>query len=142
MKTEKIEFNSAKKKIATLWFLLVCLIFVLMFIQTLMGKYENKVSEAWGWLFPSVLPTLSLILTVFIFDIKNPQNQAMRVDRFYFRLVYFLSFFYLVLILFILLLQPVTGKPIIFLMKDSSIYLGPFQGIISGSMGLFFVKKA
>jgi len=137
----KIEFNIAKKHLATLWFVLVGLIFILMFTQTLMGKYENKVSEAWGWLFPSVLPTLSLIITVFVFDIGHQQNKVLRVDKFYYRMVFGLSLFYLFTLFAILLLQPVIGVPIITLMKDSSMYLGPFQGLISASMGLFFIKK-
>jgi hypothetical protein len=137
----KIEFILAQKKLATLWFVFVSLIFVIMFLQTFSGKYETKISEAWGWLFPTVFPTLSLIITVFVFEIRNPQKQALRVDRFYFRFVFYLSLFYLVLIMAILLLQPIYGDPIISVMKDSNIYLGPFQAIVTGAMGLFFIKK-
>jgi hypothetical protein len=137
----KIDYLLAKKNLATLWFVLVGLVFILMFIQTLSGKFEDNVNEAWGWLFPTVLPTLSLILTVFVFDIRNTQKQVLKVDRFYFRLVFSLSLFYMILILSILLLQPFFGQPIISLMKGSNIYLGPIQAIITGAMGLFFIKK-
>ena len=137
----KIDYFLAKKNLATLWFVLVGLVFLLMFFQTLNGKFEKNVNEAWGWLFPTVLPTLSLILTVFVFDMRNTQKQVVKVDRFYFRLVFSLSLFYMIIILLILLSQPFTGQPIITLMKDSNIYLGPIQAIISGAMGLFFVKK-
>lgn len=137
----KIDYLLAKKNLATLWFVLVGLVFLLMFFQTLNGKFEQDVNEAWGWLFPTVLPTLSLILTVFVFDMRNTQKQVVKVDRFYFRLVFSLSLFYMIIILLILLSQPITGQPIIILMKVSNIYLGPIQAIITGAMGLFFVKK-
>jgi len=142
MTNTKIEFSAAKKKIAVLWFIFVGCIFVLMFIQTMTGKYEDKDTEAWGWLFPSVIPTLSLILSVFLFDIQSEDSKVFNIDRFYFRLVFFLSIFYLSVILLILLIQPLLNdQPLISLMKNSSIYLGPFQGVISGAMGLFFIKK-
>ena len=137
----KIDYLLPKKNLATLCFVLVGLVFLLMFFQTLNGKFEQDVNEAWGWLFPTVLPTLSLILTVFVFDMRNTQKQVVKVDRFYFRLVFSLSLFYMIIILLILLSQPITGQPIIILMKVSNIYLGPIQAIITGAMGLFFVKK-
>ena len=137
----KIDFFSAQKQLATLWFVSAGLIFIFMFLQTLNGKYETMTNEAWGWLFTSVLPTLSLILSVFLFDIRNPEKQVSMVDRFYFRFVFFLTFFYFLIILAILLSQPLIDKPIISLMKDSTIYLGPFQAVITGAMGLFFIKK-
>lgn len=137
----KIDFFSAQKQLATLWFVSAGLIFIFMFVQTLNGKYETMANEAWGWLFTSVLPTLSLILSVFVSEIRNTQKLALKVDRFYFRFVFFLTFFYFIIIVAILLSQPIIDRPIISLMKDSTIYLGPFQAVITGAMGLFFIKK-
>lgn len=136
-----MEFIKAKKKIASFWFVFCGIIFVLMIVQSLNGKFEDKVSEAWGWIFPSILPTLSLILGVFLIDIKNSFIKKKTIDIFYYRLTLGLSFFYLFTVLSILLSQPLIGKPIISLMKESNIFLGPIQGLVNVSMGLFFIKN-
>ena len=138
----KITFNEAKKKLATTWFVAAGIIFILMFLQTLGGKFDPYANEAWGWLFANILPSLTLIITVFVADIKISKAKDKKVDSFYYRLVFYISLFYFSTMLFLILLQPLlSSNGIIEVMKKSSIYLGPFQGIVSGAMGLFFVKK-
>lgn len=136
-----MDFNKAKKKLATLWLVMSGLIFVLMIILTNGQRFESKVDEAWSWLLPSILPTLSLILGVFVYESQQENKTTRVVDKFYFRITYMLSLFYLLLFLTMPLIQPATGKPLIFLMKQSGVYLGPLQGLVSASMGIFFLKK-
>jgi len=136
-----MEFTKAKKNIAVLWFIASGIIFLLMIAQSFSGKFENKIDEAWGWIFPSIIPTLSLILGVFFVDMKNSLTVKKNIDNFYFKLTIYLSAFYLLSILSILLLQPLINKPIIPLMKQSNIFLGPFQGLVTASIGLFFIKN-
>jgi hypothetical protein len=136
-----IEFSKAKKLIATLWFIGGAILFFLILVQTITGKFEDKIQEAWGWFLPLILPNLTLMIGVFANDIKTLSTQDVTVDNFYYRLTFALSFFYLLSILLIFLLQPIISFPIIELMHNSSIFLGPFQGLVSLSIGLFFVNK-
>ncbi len=138
----KIEMIKAKKKIATLWFIFSGVILLLIMIQSIMGRFETKSDEAWGWILPTIIPTLSLILSIFIVDIRNTRSSKIFVDIFYYRLTISFSAFYLLTVLLIILLQPFTGTPIITLMKNSNIFLGPFQGLVSSSMVFFFFKES
>ena len=136
-----INFSKAKKKIATLWFVYCALLFLLFFLQSISGKFEDKNQEAWGWFLALIMPNLTLMISVFAYDISNPGVETSQIAIFFYRLTFSLSLFYLSAILLILLLQPLTEKSITQLMNESSIFLGPFQGLVSGSIGLFFVNK-
>lgn len=139
-----IEFSKAQKRIATLWFLSSLIIFFVFFLQTVFGKFENNIKEAWGWLLPLVLPNLTLMLSIFFSDLhqqKKSEYNLFETDIFFYRLTLGISFFYLGTILLIILLQPLSTKSIFQLMSDSSIFLGPIQAIVSGSIGLFFINR-
>jgi H+/Cl- antiporter ClcA len=53
-----------------------------------------------------------------------------------------LSMAYLVAVLLVIALQPLAPVPPLELMTQSNIWLGPFQGLVAGTMGAFFVKAA
>jgi hypothetical protein len=137
----KMNFSKAKRKIATFWFIFSSVLFLMIFFQSLAGKFESKNQEAWGWFLSAIMPNLTLMISVFIFDIRATEPDTSEIDIFYYRLTIGLSCFYLGIILLLILLQPLTNKSIIQLMNESSIFLGPFQGLVSGSIGLFFVNK-
>lgn len=63
MKT--IDFEKAKQRIALVWFILSPVIIILVLLLEINGKFTSKSSEAWGWLFSNILPTLTLMLSVF-----------------------------------------------------------------------------
>lgn len=133
-----INFTAAKKKLATLWFILAGIIILVMILMSF-NKIKAFLDVAWSWLFPNILPSLSLILTVFLIDIQQ-KNEEKKVDRFYFRLAFLISTFYLLAILGILL-SAGFGFNLKEAMESSNFYLGPLQGIVGASLGLFFYKK-
>lgn len=129
----------AKKKLATIWFIYGGILFILILVQSLLGKYEDKVNEAWSWFFPNVIPTLSLMISIFLFDVRKKKSNK-TVDVFYYRIPLWLSVIYLSAILLTILVQPFTSYSIIKSMSVSNFYLGPFQGLITASIGFLFVK--
>ncbi|AZA89659.1 Uncharacterised protein [Chryseobacterium nakagawai] len=136
----KISFETAKRKLSIPWFTASSILFIIMFMQTIGGKFEDKNIEAWGWFTQNLLPTLSLIITVFVTDL-NTENSDKEVEKFYFNLAFGLSIFYLLVVLSVLLAQPLSSKGMIPWLQSSSIYLGPFQGLVAATVGMFFLKK-
>lgn len=137
---KNINFYEGQRKIAYMWFGFSAILFLLIFLQYILGKFENKNQEAWGWFFGLILPNLTLMLTVFVTDTNNKDDTS-EIRMFYYRLTAGLSIFYFMSISLIILLQPMIQKPIIQLMSESNLFLVPIQGVVSGSIGLFFVKK-
>lgn len=136
-----IPFNRAKNGLATLWFTGGAIIIVLMFLQTVFGKFEDQSNDAWSWILSNLMPSLSLILSTFLSDINATKRNTRRVDSFYYYLALGISIFYLLLLLMLIALEPLTDHTILELMHDSGIYLGPLQGLATAAMGMFFFKK-
>jgi hypothetical protein len=131
-----------KRWLASVWFIGGGLVFFIVLVQTLLGRYGDDGNEIWGWLLPTVVPTLSLIIGVMVFDAVQNENTQRKVDRFLFRLTVGLSAAYLAAVFLVIALQPLAAAPPLQLMTQANIWLGPFQGLVAAAMGSFFVKAA
>lgn len=129
-----------KQRLAVLWFCGAGVLFFLMLSQTILGRYGDKSSEAWSWLLPTIMPTLSLMIGVLVMDALGRGIKIMEVDVFLFKLTFGLSSAYLAAVLLIVLLQPLSTLSPFELMSQSNLWLGPFQGLVAAAMGAFFVK--
>lgn len=137
----KISFENAKRKLSQPWFVAAAILFIIMFLQTIGGKFEDKNVEAWGWLTQNLLPTLSLIIAVFVTE-SSVESMDKEIEKFYFNLAFGMSIFYLCIVVGVLLSGPFSSKGLIEWLQSSSIYLGPFQGLVVATIGIFFIKKS
>lgn len=135
-----LSFEKCKKNLALLWFIACGLLFILLLVQTFTDKHGEAVNKVWNWLLGAVLPTLSLMVGAFVADFGSEVEER-KVGSFLYRLAFGLSLFYLLVVASVFLVQPVTGKPAIELMNQSSVYLTAFQGLVAAVIGVFFVKK-
>lgn len=129
-----------KRRLAALWFIGAGIIFFLIFGQTALGKYGDKASEAWSWILPTIMPTLSLIVGVMVMDTLAKNVKQTNVDTFFFKLTFGVSAAYLLAVLLTLLIQPFSTLTAFELMSQSNFWLGPFQGLVAAVLGAFFVK--
>lgn len=135
---KEITFFHAQKKIALLWFVFCGVIFLLLFLQTNLDKFEEHTNEIWNWILPNLVPTLSLILSVFIAEQNKKPYIKKYVSMFYYRLVYGVSLVYLSTIFLLIILNPLFEKTFLEMIKESVYYLMPFQGLIGLTLGYFF----
>lgn len=137
----KVLMMSAKKRLAILWFVAFTLIFILILLQTIRGVYQDHTSEAWSWFLPTIIPTLSLMIAVFVSDALGISKDAHYVDRFFYRLTFFLSFFYLLIVGATIIAQVFSEKWPWELLQQSNLWLGPLQGLVIGALVVFFRQK-
>lgn len=135
-----LPMRRCKRRLASVWFVLAGLIFLLLVIQSVMGHYGARATDAWGWFLPNVMPTLSLIVGVLVLDQLGGGVKTRTADAFLYRLALWLSCAYLLLILLSILIQPFAPLPPLDLMQQSNLWLGPLQGLVAGALGAFFVK--
>lgn len=135
-----LPMTRCKRRLATIWFVLAGLIFLLLVVQTVMGYYGRGATDAWGWFLPNVMPTLSLIVGVLVLDQMGRGVKTRTADAFLYRLALGLSCAYLLLILLSILVQPFAPLPPLELMQQSNLWLGPLQGLVAGALGAFFIK--
>lgn len=135
-----IKFDKAKKNMAILWLIFAAMIFTIFIIMTF-TKFQNYDQTAWNWLLPSLLPTLSLIIGVLVTDSSSKTDLDVTVGRFYYIIAMGCSVFYLTLLLGLILLHSEMSIDIETMFKRSNIFLGPLQGLVSASIGIFYYKS-
>jgi membrane protease YdiL (CAAX protease family) len=136
----KVPMERCQRNLAILWFVGGGILLILLVIQTMGNHYLDKDNEAWGWLLPNLLPTLSLIIGVLMADTFGRGSKGKQVDTFVYRLALAVSVVYLLLVLLPILAQPVVSYAPLDLLKRSNLWLGPLQGLVSATIGAFFVK--
>jgi hypothetical protein len=129
-----------KRWLAGLWFIAAGILFFIFIFQTLLDHYGARTRDAWGWFLPTISPTLSLILSVLVMDALGKGMKTEKTSIFIFCLSFGLSLAYLVAVGATIFIQPFIKSPPVELMEMSNIFLGPFQGFVSASLGVFFVK--
>lgn len=140
MSIQKLSYTKSKQKLAVLWLIFSGVLFLLLIVQTILEKHGANNEAAWNWLLGALLPTLSLMIGAFVADFGKATPDK-EVGKFLFRLAFYMSLFYLIVVAILMLGQPATGKPITNLIESFSIPLQAFQGLVSLILGVFFVKN-
>ena len=135
-----------KKWLAGVWFSLAAILFLIMVTTTTVGAYQDQdIAEGvWSWFLPSVMPTISLMIAVLVADNQGNVTQPRTADRFLFFLSLGLSAFYLLLLVLVIFLQPVTNTFVdapLEGFKKSNLWLGPLQGLVAAALGAFFINR-
>jgi hypothetical protein len=127
-------------RLAGVWLAGAGAVFVLMFVQTVGGKYGGQTQRAWGWFMPAVVPSLSVILSAIAYGALKP-TATQSVDARAYRVTLVLSSFYLLAVLATLLAQPLSAAPPLEFIEGSNLWLGPMQGLVGVGLGAFFTSK-
>ena len=149
-----ISLDSARWKLALIWFPACGLVFLILIGQSIGQVYGDELQRVWSWALPNFLPTLALMVSVFAADALRPYEStaAAFVRKSFYLLSAWLSGFYLFVFLLSFLVQPflqlirggtaVDAAERIELLETSNYWLGPLQGIVVLSLGvLFFLKE-
>lgn len=134
---ESVELYRCQKKLAALWLVGSAIPLLTILIQSLTGFWQDKDQEAWGWVLPALLPTLTLIVGSVVLTDNKPESEKRDVPRLTYRIAFSISTFYLFVVL--LTLGSVAGKPQpLEPLHRSSWLLGAVQGLVGTSLGVFF----
>jgi len=138
--------DRVRTRLAVLWVSGFCLVLSLVVLQTLNGRYGDHVQEAWTWLMPNLMPTIGTILAGLGYTALDPHRSRAMVRSSFYLLAYWLSLFYLALVLLTILIAPtrpegVTGKGAVELMHTANLWLGPLQGMVATALGVLFASK-
>jgi hypothetical protein len=150
-----LPLETARWRLAMVWFPSCGLIFLIMIAQSIGGAYGSELGRAWGWVLPTFLPTLALMISVFAADALSPPATGAGgpvVRRAFARLATALSVFYILAILVALLAQPIYGSYVggadptsarLDLLETSNLWLAPLQSLVVAAIGvLFFLKES
>ena len=134
--------KQCRQRLAIIWLVCSSILFAILIAQTIFKHYGDKGGEAWSWFLPMIMPTLTLMITVVVSDYLDKTISAPVEGRFMYVLCALLSVSYLFVLGLTFFLSPLSPWTPLELMKQSSLYLGPFQGLVAGALGAFFVSKS
>lgn len=128
-----------RKKLLQLWLIFTAALVLLIFVQTLTGKFEDIEMKAWGWVFAHLLPALLLLLAAVLLN-KNPSKVLMLTT---FRAVYAAALAYLLLLTLTLLALPMAtvNWSIEEYLAKSYTWLLPFQASLLLAFALMYFRK-
>ena len=137
----KIEMTKCKKGLGILWLSGAGIIFVILLGQSIFGHYGKRTNEAWHWFLPTVMPTLSLIVSAWVIDARGKAVKQKPISKFIYKGTWGLSTFYLIVVLLSILAQPFILMSPVEWLNQSDLWLGPLQGLVIAATGIFFLKK-
>jgi hypothetical protein len=146
-----ISLETARLRLALVWFLASAVVFLILAVQSILGVYESSVQRAWSWALPNLVPSLALMVSVFAADALRPykDTRQLKVRRPFFKVSFGLSIFYLVTIIATILSQPLVltlraEEKIshVQVLEISNLWLAPLQGLVVSALGvLFFLRE-
>ena len=136
--------GTAEWRLGIVWMIGSGLLFLVLVAQSMGDYYDPRTEEAWGWFLPAVMPTLSLIVGTLFGDTAKPAVRRQRIQPRLFRLAVALSVFYLLAVAASVFTAPLVARNVtpLDLMQLSNLWLGPLQGIVAGSLGVFYRQSA
>lgn len=123
------------------WTILSAIIVLIIFLQTMLGRFAGEPLPAWVWVMLSLLPATLVIYT----GIYLGKNGTKVVHQSTFQWIYFTAILYLLLVLGTLLALPFAIINNDFTLpgyfQTSYAWLLPFQGVLILALSLLFFRK-
>jgi hypothetical protein len=141
----QLDFETCKRRLAVLWLLAAGFITTLLVLGSVLGKFQmdgvDKTMLAWQWFLPTLVPTLSVMVTMVVFDARRQSVKQWKVDAFYYRLTRNLSSFYFTIVFIVYAAVVLPDVPNMRAFDTSNWFLPPLQGLLSSSLGVFFLER-
>ena len=137
---ERMDLQAAQQKLVLIWLIGSAPVLVLMMVRTL-GPNSEGIERVWGWLLPTIMPTLSLVVGTYAATALTESDGHRTVDVLFFRVGVALSVAYLLIVTLAIALYPFSPPPALLTLDRIGIVLGPVQGLVSACLGVFFVSQ-
>jgi hypothetical protein len=137
-----MDLEECRSTLLLIWMIGGGIIFVVLIVQSILGRYGSNLQAVWSWFIPTVVPTTSLMLGVLGAGALSGRSiKPQEVRAFFFQISRALSMFYLVALALTIALEPFSPVPAIDLYTMSNYWLGPIQGLVVAAIGVLFVSK-
>lgn len=137
---ENTSLDSARNQLARIWFWGSSLPFMILTVQSILGKYGENVQAAFSWFIPTVFPTLTLMISVIgAAALKPKEDRIIRTN--FLKITVGISIAYLIVLSLVIFLQPFSKyEDPIKLFSISNFFIAPLQGIAVGALGFLFTS--
>lgn len=134
----KTSMEESKKKLTLLWVIMSTVLCIILFGQ-IFTRTTEYINVAMKWTLPKFFPTLALIIAAWVKDVTSTPEK-MDIDSFVYKLTFYLSFAYLLMLILIFVFSLLSNYKTVDIMSKSDLLCTGFQGIVTASLGIFFVS--
>jgi hypothetical protein len=116
----------------------------LLIAQSLLDVYPpDDVEKVWSWALPTMMPTLLLIVAVQATEAATVKRSSKEpvIAYFFCAVTVLLSVFYLGVVIVTVLIPSARHESPLPIMERAQLWLGPFQGLVAGAFGVFYVHS-
>lgn len=144
----RVPIRTTQRKLIVLWMIGAALPFSLVTIQSLVGLYGDQAGEALRWVSSAVLPVTIMVIGTIVADEQTYKNKVDRrsTSQFFARLTMYTSAFYLAVVMLALVIgwlaHPTSPLERIRTLRTAELFSGTLQGIVGGTLGVFFVRRS
>lgn len=132
--------RDAQLRLLRIWMLAGGAIILLMTVQGLAGKYDDRWDEAGKWLMSTIFPNLGVIVGAVAYSAQRRPDET-AIDTLAFRSAWGISCFYLTIVALVLLIEPLVRTGPLEMMSRANVILAPLQGLVGTALGVFFVSR-
>jgi hypothetical protein len=133
----RMPLEESRAALSKLWFSGSLLPFLVLVVQSTLGKFSDHLQEVWAWFIPTVLPTLSLMVAV-LGSAALGEDDPRLVRKDFFHLAQKLSLAYIGLLSVTILIEPFSPLEGIKLLTASNYWLTPMQGLVVAALSVLF----
>lgn len=137
-----IKTSKVQNMLTLVWVVWGAALAMIVFVYDLSGRIQDDESVlAWQWYAKTILPYMTLVVGALLASSKK-HNMETETPILVFRVTVFLSVLYLLFSTSVLVARPLqlSFSPTIQLLASSSLYLSLFSGMVTASLGYFFVS--
>lgn len=137
-----IKFSTCRAWLTALWvFGALGLGLLLIFAaRDLSGDAMQKI---WAWFLPTVMPTVTLIISVITADAVSGSKRTQTTSSFFFGLTCVVSLVYLIAVAAPILAPAAGGRVSLEeQISRTGLFLGPFQSVVAALIGVFFTQPS
>jgi hypothetical protein len=142
---ELIDFDHAKRRLVGIWLACAGLMVLVLVLASVLGKFRidgtDRAMQVWQWFLPTFMPTLSVMVAVFVLDARKAAGRVWLVRRFFYRMTRNLSLFYFLIVFIVYASAALPEVPELRAFEVSNWFLPPLQGLVSASLGIFFLER-
>lgn len=139
--SERISANSAFRGLAWILAIAALLPTALTVLQFLFGRYSGEEGTAvWAWLVPMTLPQVCVIVAALAFN-AVVQSPGAVVSRFAYRLAFWLSSAFSLVLLLTILAEPLLAISPLQFLRLSTFWLSPIQGVLIVSLCVLLMSE-
>jgi hypothetical protein len=133
----RVPLEHVRAQLAKIWLIGGGLLFSLLVVQSIFGKYGEHVEGVWSWFVPTTLPTVSLMIGVLGAGAMD-EGDRRTLKKSFCDIAWWLSLVYLAILAATILLEPFSGLTTAELRPRSNFWLAPLQGLVLAALGFLF----